>query len=190
MKEHPFFKNIDWVALAQKQVTPPFIPDVESDESVACFDPEFTGMSLEDLGVLDDSDFDDDDPSGAWVETASLSASLHTPNGPLGSDLTFTSVNGAHPAPVNEPPEKLKKKRPPKAKENPLSSSIQENFKGFSYCGESVVNNIFSSDIQRELRDESAFDGFNRRRVQRSGEEELEDDTRVAGRYNRDVGMD
>ena len=38
LKEHPFFKLIDWVALAAREVSPPFKPYVESDESVANFD--------------------------------------------------------------------------------------------------------------------------------------------------------
>ena len=57
LKEHPFFKTIDWKALAAKQVTPPFIPVVESDESVANFDPEFTSADLSEAGI---DMFDDD----------------------------------------------------------------------------------------------------------------------------------
>jgi len=243
LKEHPFFKTIDWNALELKQVTPPFIPEVESDESVAHFDPEFTGMSLEDLGVLEDSDFDDDDPSGAWVESASLSSSLHTPIGPLGSDLAFTSINGSGAGAVNgvatpaaaamgesgsagpasasgsgtrTPVEsrenrenrenresRKKKRRPPKPRENPLSSSIQENFRGFSYFGESLANNMLAASVQRDLRAEAQEreelekefgegGGMQnqRKRLHRTGEEEFEDDSRVAGRYGRDVEME
>jgi len=219
LKEHPFFKVIDWHALALKQVTPPFIPEVESDESVAHFDPEFTGMSLQDLGVLEDSDFDDDDPSESWVESASLSSGFHMPNGPLGSDLTFTSLNGVNgggnssapgsvpgsgansgsrtPLPLENKP---KRRRPPKPRENPLSSSVQENFKGFSYCGESLATNMLAVSAQRDLKAEAEAQGggggddFRRngrkRGVKRSGEEEFEDDSRVAGRYERDVDME
>jgi serine/threonine protein kinase SCH9 len=184
LKEHPFFKTIDWHALALKQVTPPFIPDVESDESVACFDPEFTGMSLEDLGVLEDSEFDEDDPSEAWVESASLSSGLHTPNGPLGTGLSFTNINGGiQGIRGNKENKPKKKRRPPKLKENPLSSSVQENFKGFSYFGESLANNMLTANVQHELREEAKNDNVNRRRPRRTGEEEFDDDTRVAGRF-------
>jgi hypothetical protein len=46
LKEHPFFKSINWDLLAKKQITPPFKPIVDSDESTANFDPEFTNSSL------------------------------------------------------------------------------------------------------------------------------------------------
>ena len=85
-------------------------------------------MRLEDLGVLEDSDIDENDPSEAWVESASLSSGIHTPNGPLGSDFTFTSLSGTSQAPLRETTSRPKKKRPPKTRENPLSSSVQENF--------------------------------------------------------------
>ncbi|XP_029731494.1 atypical protein kinase C isoform X2 [Aedes albopictus] len=39
---HPFFKSIDWEALEQKQITPPFRPRLESDRDLANFPPEFT----------------------------------------------------------------------------------------------------------------------------------------------------
>lgn len=142
-------------------MTPPFIPDVESDESVANFDPEFTGMSMADLDLLEDSDFDESDLSGAWVESASLSSSgFHAPNGPLGSDLAMSNV---HLSGTKTPIEIKKKGKPPK--ENPLSSSIQDNFKGFSFMGESVANNGFFGAMSRERQldledDESHRDGY------------------------------
>ena len=83
LKEHPFFKSIDWVALGKKQVTPPFKPNVESDESTANFDPEFTSASVDDpslTGLLDD-----DDPSESWVQETNGNG-VYTPQGPLGSD--------------------------------------------------------------------------------------------------------
>ncbi|KAG5220793.1 Serine/threonine-protein kinase [Salix suchowensis] len=86
LKEHPFFKMIDWDALAKKQVTPPFKPDVESDESTACFDPEFTSADIREIGIEDIVDLDEDDPSEAWVSRSVSGSYIHTPNGPLGSD--------------------------------------------------------------------------------------------------------
>ncbi|GBB99293.1 hypothetical protein RclHR1_34740001 [Rhizophagus clarus] len=42
IKNHPFFANVDWDALYRKQVSPPFKPNVSSDDDVSCFDPAFT----------------------------------------------------------------------------------------------------------------------------------------------------
>ena len=42
LKEHPFFADIDWDALAKKNVAPPFKPILKSEEDVSNFDPEFT----------------------------------------------------------------------------------------------------------------------------------------------------
>ncbi|KAG8730815.1 hypothetical protein FRC11_005744 [Ceratobasidium sp. 423] len=66
LKEHPLFKSIDWVALAQRQVPPPFKPSVESDGSTACFDPEFISADLKETGV--DVLLDDDDPLDQEIE--------------------------------------------------------------------------------------------------------------------------
>lgn len=46
LKQHAFFKSIDWDLLASKKIPPPFKPLVESEESVANFDPEFTETDL------------------------------------------------------------------------------------------------------------------------------------------------
>lgn len=42
IKKQPFFRNIDWDALLQRQVPPPFIPAVKGKEDVSNFDAEFT----------------------------------------------------------------------------------------------------------------------------------------------------
>ncbi|CAG8554242.1 1959_t:CDS:2 [Paraglomus occultum] len=42
IKNHPFFASIDWEALCNKQVSPPFKPNVSSDDDTSCFDPAFT----------------------------------------------------------------------------------------------------------------------------------------------------
>ena len=39
---HPFFDDIDWEALARKDVIPPFKPKLKSDTDTSNFDPEFT----------------------------------------------------------------------------------------------------------------------------------------------------
>ncbi|KAI0796771.1 kinase-like domain-containing protein [Abortiporus biennis] len=147
LKEHPFFKSIDWDALARKQVTPPFKPVVESDESVANFDPEFTSADVRDAGP-DELFLDDEDPSEDWVALSqSQLGTSHTPNGPLGSDK-HPNGNGHVTSPVGggvpssqsrsiQMPQRKKKKRDQVGE--PLTNSVQENFIGFTYHGESVM---------------------------------------------------
>jgi serine/threonine protein kinase len=65
IKEHEFFKDIDWDKLYQRKVTPPFIPEVEGgDDEAKNFDTEFTSERVVDsfaVNVKDekDSNFDD-----------------------------------------------------------------------------------------------------------------------------------
>ena len=61
LKEHAFFKMVDWKALALKQVTPPFEPIVNSDESTNYFDPELTEADIGDIGLVK-PDLDEEDP--------------------------------------------------------------------------------------------------------------------------------
>ncbi|KAJ9115807.1 hypothetical protein QFC22_004948 [Naganishia vaughanmartiniae] len=125
LKEHPFFKSIDWNLLANKQITPPFKPVVESDESVANFDPLFTSSDLRDIPF----------EWGQNAGTSSASGSAHSYNGPNGSDRNGKSpVSGAESMAI-------KPSRPPIAPigGSPLTSSIQENFRGFTYTGESML---------------------------------------------------
>lgn len=42
LKQHPFFADIDWIALTNKQILPPFKPKLKSETDVSNFDPEFT----------------------------------------------------------------------------------------------------------------------------------------------------
>lgn len=42
LKAHPFFGDIDWVALSKKNVVPPFKPKLKSVLDTSNFDPEFT----------------------------------------------------------------------------------------------------------------------------------------------------
>uniref|UniRef100_A0A673NCL5 protein kinase C n=1 Tax=Sinocyclocheilus rhinocerous TaxID=307959 RepID=A0A673NCL5_9TELE len=42
IKKQPFFRNIDWDALLQRRVPPPFVPAVKGKEDVSNFDAEFT----------------------------------------------------------------------------------------------------------------------------------------------------
>ena len=46
LKEHPFFADIDWIALTKKQLTPPFKPKLSSETDTSNFDPEFTSAPV------------------------------------------------------------------------------------------------------------------------------------------------
>ncbi|OQR91891.1 protein kinase [Achlya hypogyna] len=49
LKAHPFFKGIDWNAMAQLQVAPPMIPAIRNELDTSNFDAEFTGLPPTDL---------------------------------------------------------------------------------------------------------------------------------------------
>ncbi|CAA7260185.1 unnamed protein product [Cyclocybe aegerita] len=208
LKEHAFFKNIDWVALSLKQVTPPFKPVVESDESTNNFDPEFTSADIREVGVPDisDLDLDDDDPSEAWVSQSIGTLNTHTPNGPLGSERTKSPVtNGMHAhfggvsaalngststAPTNGAPRSqgIQIKRQPRKKDvvsTPLTSSVQENFRGFTYHGgESVVASAMAAR-RKERGAEEAVADEEADEPEVTTEDEVADFERSAGRYSK-----
>ncbi|KAF7331809.1 Non-specific serine/threonine protein kinase [Mycena kentingensis (nom. inval.)] len=197
LKEHPFFASIDWAALARKQVTPPFKPIVESDESTANFDDVFTSMDLHDVGV--EMDIDEDDPSETWVLAGSLP--MHQPNGPLGSERENPSSNPASPPPGaifqngshghsngktngSGPPSQPKagidikpKKKKVEVAGTPLTNSVQENFRGFTYSGEDSVSALGGILAMRAATKtpESGEDSTN------NTEDEFDD--KPAGRY-------
>lgn len=128
LKEHPFFTSIDWELLAARQIPPPFKPFVDSDESVANFDPEFTEANIWDE-VPEDAIFDDNDPSADWLNAA-------TTNGGSGT----LSRTGSRKASINhaqqQPGAVAIKGQPKRPAGAPLSSSVQENFRGFTFSGE------------------------------------------------------
>lgn len=53
LKRHPFFNDIDWEALSNKVITPPFKPSLKSETDVSYFDPEFTN-ALNNSGSLNE----------------------------------------------------------------------------------------------------------------------------------------
>lgn len=124
LKEHPFFSAIDWDLLYKKQITPPFKPIVDSDESVANFDPEFTNSSLADAGVQPWEE-DDFQPS----------PSRHNY---LGPGMSLSQSQGQNKA-VNIAAAKTQRPNPLGENNSPLTESVQENFRGFTYTGESVM---------------------------------------------------
>jgi X-X-X-Leu-X-X-Gly heptad repeat protein len=52
LKNHPFFADVDWEALAKKNVVPPFKPKLKSELDVSNFDPEFTNALNNGAGSL------------------------------------------------------------------------------------------------------------------------------------------
>ncbi|OCH92893.1 Pkinase-domain-containing protein [Obba rivulosa] len=171
LKEHPFFKTIDWDALAKKQATPPFKPAVESDESVANFDPEFTTADIREAGPNDIMDLDEEDPSEDWVQLSqSITGSLHTPNGPLGSDRAPKGIEIA--------PRRRKKRE---QEGSPLTSSVQENFRGFTYHGgESVMAPAAGLLAEKQPEEHAVQDD----ELPEHSDDDLVDDM-PAGRYAR-----
>lgn len=182
MKEHPFFKSIDWDALARKQVTPPFKPVVESDESVANFDPEFTTADVKDAGPVGVDDLDEEDPSEDWVALSqSQIGTSHTPNGPLGSDKPPAGITGVY-VPSTKSIEVPQKKKKKEVAGTPLTNSVQENFRGFTYHGESVIPDGAAGVLsdKAKAQEEEAVEAES---DDRGPEEDLSDSETPAGRY-------
>ncbi len=45
IKKHPFFKNIDWEAIINKKIKPPFIPRIANESDTKYIDSEFTNLT-------------------------------------------------------------------------------------------------------------------------------------------------
>lgn len=159
-----------------KQVTPPFKPAVESDESTANFDPEFTTADLREFGVEVEENHspDERDPSDHWTLTVSPVQTHHTPNGPLGSDRLGPS-NGTNGLGQSI---QIRKPKQQHVVGSPLTNSVQENFRGFTYSGgESFVAPAgFSREEDEEVVDEDEAN-------EPTTEDEYEDE-RFVGRYS------
>ena len=146
LKEHPFFSAINWDLLYRKQITPPFKPIVDSDESVANFDPEFTNSSLSDAGIQPWDEDEAEVPLGQNVRHSYLGpgGSLKDPAGQhmSGASATAAAESGASAAGAKQiamPINKGQGKNGIQGGGSPLTSSLQENFRGFTYTGESLM---------------------------------------------------
>ena len=49
---HPYFANIDWELLEEKQIKPPFVPQIKGETDVMYFDKKYTTKGIE----------------GSWIE--------------------------------------------------------------------------------------------------------------------------
>jgi serine/threonine protein kinase SCH9 len=187
LKAHPFFSSIDWLALSRKQVTPPFKPNVESDESTANFDPEFTSANVYDAELTGVSiPLDENDPSGDWISASVTGGAVHTPQGPLGSDRVTPTHAQSIQIDTSRNRNGTRRSDSP-----PLTNSVQENFRGFTYSGEgeSVIaqaaagrlaelgNGELSADEEEAVDDMDAMEP--------TTDDEAEDFEHPAGRYAR-----
>ncbi|KAF8528809.1 Pkinase-domain-containing protein [Hysterangium stoloniferum] len=186
LKAHPFFKSIDWEALSRKQVTPPFRPNVESDESTTNFDPEFTTADLREHGIDSfDDDLDEDDPSEHWVASASVTANNYAPNGPLGSE-TNQAISSLQTNTKAVAIEKRRRRRQ-EAAGSPLTNSVQENFRGFTFSGEQSLHpeSWLSERAQKDVEE-----AVEEARVDMPDPDDVDDDSAYAGRYARRRDME
>lgn len=181
-----------------KQVTPPFKPVVESDESTNNFDPEFTSADIRDVGV-EDMDLDDDDPSEAWVsQSIGGSGFTHTPNGPLGSERPKSTsplsplspiTNGSTVAALSSIASnnsrsqgiQIKRQKNKVVASSPLTNSVQEKFRGFTYSGgESLIAPMLNALGKKDKKDDDSVD---EEIPDITTEDEAEDTQSSAGRY-------
>lgn len=188
LKEHPFFSSINWDLLYRKQITPPFKPIVDSDESVANFDPEFTNSSLADAGI---KPWEDEDYGAQPFQPGS--SVRHSYLGPGGSLSSAGAMKNAAPGAgagmaIGKP------QRPELATHHegsPLTSSVQENFRGFTYTGESLMPTSMLADQPMEGPDsddhEQAVDDDD---DEDDDEEEDEDMDGMRTRRQSDVDME
>lgn len=156
LKAHPFFTCIDWVALCRKEVTPPFKPSVESDDSTANFDPEFTSADLRDVGV----DYWDDDE----VMMVDSSAGQRLYNGPAGSERVMSTgplgpegaIDVLTPIGSFQSPTSPAMVKPAKKKRSssPISRSLQDEFRGFSYTASESVDESSWTGLRGRMREE------------------------------------
>lgn len=116
LKNHAFFKDIDFTALSQKQLTPPFKPSVESDESVANFDPEFTETDLKQMTFIPGFDGDGEQAEEALKMGGILNETTRE------RDARALDISSG-------------RKDDAEGEEDPLTRSIQDKFRGFSYSG-------------------------------------------------------
>ncbi len=67
IKKHPFFKNIDWDAIYNKKIKPPFIPRISSDSDTKYIDSEFTNLTPVDSYNPQDMLEGDTDYKGIYI---------------------------------------------------------------------------------------------------------------------------
>ncbi|EPQ29007.1 uncharacterized protein PFL1_03297 [Pseudozyma flocculosa PF-1] len=125
LKEHPFFKDIDFDALSKKQLTPPFKPLVESDESVANFDPEFTETDLREMTIIPGFEGNASDATSALNNGVLLAdGKAGGAGGGGGGAGKGMAINSQRSGGLDD-----------EGDDGPLTKSVQDKFRGFSYSG-------------------------------------------------------
>jgi len=125
---------------------------------------------------------DDDDPSEAWVSQSVSNGPQYTPHGPLGSDRPPLSATPGIQI-------QQKKRGRDGASSPPLTNSVQENFRGFTYSGESesliarVVTRL--TEKEKESREGAVVD---EEVTYPTTDDEALDASRHAGRYSKRHG--
>lgn len=66
IKDHPFFKTIDWDAILEKKIKPPFTPKMKSPGDTRYIDPEFTGCTPKDSLTTGESIPNSENPYGGF----------------------------------------------------------------------------------------------------------------------------
>lgn len=121
-----------------KQVTPPFKPAVESDESTANFDPEFTEADLKEQGIDFDDEEDDEGVADAFSQLT-VGNTITNTGAESGQKTPPSSAQAPKAAAAPSKPGVEINKKDGAAGSSPITSSVQENFRGFTYMGESVI---------------------------------------------------
>lgn len=228
MKEHPFFKSIDWDALGKKQITPPFKPLVTSDESTENFDTEFTNADLRETGidVFDDVEDDDDEWAVNTVATDpnSTATTVYGEGSPNAHDApTPASLNGHAAAPPKSAAtatasvgnrkadipssttangngtatangiNKTKKDAESAGRgrgrggvaETPISSSVQDHFRGFTFQGESTLDEAMRSVGNEDVFNDEEFGDGDGEAEGDVGDDDDWEDEEPSGRYRK-----
>ena len=140
LKEDPFFKSIDWNALANRQVTPPFKPLVESDESVANFDTEFTGADIREHGVPWDDDVAAPDRVDELGKGEDMKPALGSGHGtPSGQHENRGSHKEPRKSFDKEERPRVSSQDKPSTDDKPIpndNNHTHDTFRGFTYTGE------------------------------------------------------
>jgi p70 ribosomal S6 kinase len=98
IKNHAFFRGIDWHLLAQKKLTPPIVPSVNGSADTAYFSEEFTKMPVGRQSRGNSLSADDVAPFARFSFVASDAPSFASIV--AGSAATSTPANEDGPAPT------------------------------------------------------------------------------------------
>lgn len=81
IKDHPFFNHIDWEAIYEQKIKPPFIPKIRSETDVKYIDPEFTMSSLkESENLVDGNEYNNDNHYSGFSYDSSKKEGIFDPN--------------------------------------------------------------------------------------------------------------